>query len=271
MSSETGDQKAAPSVEENPTYFELHAYIGATKHMGGLSATKELIELCGVGEDTYVLEVGCGVGATACYMAKRLGCRTLGVDIRPIMIQRANERAKTERVQDKVEFRVADATDLPFGDATFDVVLVESVTTFIDDRTSAISEYARVVKPGGCVGLNEEIWLRTPPPQEIVDYAAKTWDIHTEIFTLDRWMILLGASGLEVTFTSPRTFQAMTDVSELARYGCRDFLTLLWRTSKLYFTSYAFRQYMMARWRLPKGLWNYLGYALLVGRKPARA
>jgi ubiquinone/menaquinone biosynthesis C-methylase UbiE len=240
--------------------------------MGGLSATKELIELCGVGEDTYVLEVGCGVGATACYMAKRLGCRTLGVDIRPIMIQRANERAKTERVQDKVEFRVADATDLPFGDATFDVVLVESVTTFIDDRTSAISEYARAVKPGGCVGLNEEIWLKTPPPQKIVEYAAKTWDIHTEIVILNRWVDLLETSGLNVTLASPRTFEAMTEVSELARYGCRGFLTMLWRTTKLYFTSSAFRQYMMdRRQRLPEGIWDYLGYALLVGRKPARA
>ena len=193
MSTEKGAHRATPSVEADPTYFEFHAYIGATKHMGGLSATKELIGLCGIGEDTYVLEVGCGVGATACYMAERLGCRTLGVDIRPSMIQRANERAKRERVRDRIEFGVADATDLPFEDATFDVVLAESVTTFIDDRPSAIEEYARVVKPGGCVGLNDEIWLKTPPPQEIVDYAAKTWDIHTEIFTLDRWMDLLGA------------------------------------------------------------------------------
>jgi arsenite methyltransferase len=272
MSSETGEQKATPSVEEDPTYFELHAYTGATKHMGGLSTTKELIELCSIDEDTYVLEVGCGVGATACYMAKKLGCRVLGVDIRPSMIERAKERASRERVEDRVEFRMADATDLPFEDATFDVVLVESVTTFIDDKASAIREYARVAKPGGCVGLNEEIWLKTPPPQEMVDYAARTWDIHIEIVTLDRWVDLLEASGLKVTLASPRTFEAMTNVSELARYGCRGFLTMLWRTTKLYFTSAAFRKYMRdRRQRLPKGIWDYLGYALLVGRKPARA
>jgi arsenite methyltransferase len=238
--------------------------------MGGISTTKELIEPCGIEEDTYVLEVGCGVGATAYYMVKKLGCRVLGVDIRPSMIERANERANREHVQDRVEFRVADATDLPFEDVTSDVVLVESVTTFIEDNASAIRECARVVMPGGCVGLNDEIWLKTPPPQEMVDYAAKTGDIHTEIFTLDRWVDLLKASGLKVTLASPRPFGAMPNVSELARYCSPGFLTMLWRTTKLYFTSYAFRQYMMARWRLPKGIWDYLGYALLVGRKRSR-
>lgn len=267
MPAGTSEDKAKPSVEEDPTYFELHAYTGATKHMGGLSTTKELMELCGIDEGTYVLEVGCGVGATACYMAKEIGCRVLGVDIRPSMIERAKERAAREHVEDRVEFRVADATNLPFEDGFFDAVLVESVTTFIEDKTAAIQEYARVLKPGGCVGLNEEIWLKTPPPQEIVDYAAKTWDIHTEIVTLDRWVKLLEASGLEITLASPRAFGVMTNVSEMARYGCRDFLTLLWRTTKLYFTSAPFRQYMKKRGRLPRGIWDYLGYALLVGRK----
>lgn len=42
---------------------------------------------------------------------------------------------------------------------------------------------------------------------------------------------------------------------------------MLWRSAKLYFTSAAFRKYMKDRRRLPKGIWDYLGYALLVGRK----
>jgi arsenite methyltransferase len=254
-------------VEEDPTYLELHAYTGATKHMGGLSTTKELVGLCGIDESTYVLEVGCGVGATACYLAKKLGCRIVGVDIRPSMIERARERAARQGVEDRVEFRVADATDLPFDDSSFDAVLAESVTTFIEDKAAAIQEYARVLKPGGCVGLNEEIWHQTPVPPEMVEYTALTWDVQAEILTLEGWVALLEASGLTVTTASPRTFSARTDFSELARYGCRDFLTLLWRTTKLYFTSAPFRKYMLERRRLPKGIWDYLGYALLVGKK----
>lgn len=267
MPAETSERPATLSVQEDPTYLELHAYSGATKHMGGLSTTKELLELCGVDASTYVLEVGCGVGATARYMAQKVGCRVMGVDIRPSMIERAKERAARAKVEDRVEFKVADGTDLPFDDGSFDVLLVESVTTFIEDKATAIGEYARVLKPGGCVGLNEEIWHQTPVPPEIVEYAAFTWDVQAEMFTLEGWVELLENSGLTVTTASSRRYGPMTDFSELARYGCRDFLTMLWRSTKLYFTSPAFRKYMRDRRRLPKGIWDYLGYALLVGRK----
>jgi arsenite methyltransferase len=254
-------------VAEDPTYLELHAYTGATKHMGGLSTTKELIGLCGIDQDTYILEVGCGVGATASYLARKLGCRVMGVDIRPSMIERAQERAARAKVEDRVEFKVADATDLAFDHASFDVVLAESVTTFIEHKAAAIGEYARVLKPGGRVGLNEEIWHQTPVPPEIVEYTAHTWDVQVEILTLEGWVELLETSGLTVTTASPRRYRPLTDASELARYGCRDFLTMLWRSTKLYFTSAAFRKYMKdRRRRLPKGIWDYLGYALIVGR-----
>jgi hypothetical protein len=70
-----------------------------------------------------------------------------------------------------------------------------------------------------------------------------------------------------VELTSPRRYGPLTDFTEIARYGCRDFLTILGRSLRLYSTSPAFRKYMRERRRLPKGIWEYLGYALLVGRK----
>jgi SAM-dependent methyltransferase len=267
MPEETNELQGKLSVEEEPTYLELHAYSGATKHMGGLSTTKELIELCSIEEGTYVLEVGCGTGATARYLAQKVGCRVLGVDVRPSMIDQARDRAARARVQERAEFRVADAADLPFQDSTFDVVLVESVTTFIEDKATAIGEYARVLKPGGCVGLNEEIWHQTPVPAEIVEYVAFTWDVQSEIPTLDGWVELLKAAGLTVELASPRRYGPLTDMSEVARYGCRDFLTMLGRSARLYLTSPAFRKYMMDRRRLPKGIWDYLGYALFLARR----
>jgi SAM-dependent methyltransferase len=183
------------------------------------------------------------------------------------MIDSARERIARAKLEDRVEFKVADAADLPFDDASFDVVLVESVTTFIEDKAAAIGEYARVLKPGGCVGLNEEIWHQKPVPPEIVEYTAFTWDIQVEILKLEGWVELLESAGLTVTTASPRKYGPLTDFSELARYGCRDFLTMLGRSVKLYFTSPAFRKYMKERRGLPKGIWEYLGYALLVGRK----
>lgn len=52
-------------------YFELLAEIGITKHPGGLSATKEMIEKCNIKRNYQILDVGCGIGVTSCYLAKK--------------------------------------------------------------------------------------------------------------------------------------------------------------------------------------------------------
>lgn len=84
------------------------------------------------------------------------------------MVARSRERAEREKVTDRVEYRVADAQDLPFDADRFDAVITESVTVFPEDKQKAVSEYVRVTKPGGYVGLNESVWLKVPPPPEIV-------------------------------------------------------------------------------------------------------
>ena len=152
-------------------YFTLLSSLGLTKHMGGLKATKELIELCHVDKNSYVLEVGCGVGLTACYVAREYGCKVIGIDISEEMIMRARERAKRKSVEDKVEFIVADAQELPFEADSFDAVICESVIVFIENKQKAINEFKRVVKPGGYVGFNEVAWIESPPP-ELVEYLS---------------------------------------------------------------------------------------------------
>jgi len=86
--------------------YELVADVGFRKyfHLGGLDATRVLIELCHIDRDKYVLDVGCASGKTACYIAKNYGCKVVGVDILERMIDRSNERAKRECVEDRVRF-----------------------------------------------------------------------------------------------------------------------------------------------------------------------
>jgi ubiquinone/menaquinone biosynthesis C-methylase UbiE len=160
-------------MEDEQHFFHFAAEVGLTKHLGGVGATEELVELCHIGKGSYVLDVGCGAGVTPCLLARRYGCRVVGVDILEGMIQRSRERAKREGVTDLVEFRVADAQDLPFEDGLFDAVITESVTAFPEDKQRAVDEYVRVTKPGGYVGLNESVWLKTPPPPDVVAWASQ--------------------------------------------------------------------------------------------------
>ena len=248
------------------SYFELQAYVGTTKHMGGFETTKELIELCHIGKDTCVLDVGCGVGATACYLAKTYDCRVVGVDLRESMIARSNERAQREGVTDLVEFRVADAQDLPFDDAHFDVVLCESVATFIEDKQKVVGEYARVTRPGGYVGLNEEIWLKTPRA-ELAGYAKLTWGIEPGILTADAWVGMLESAGLRDIVAKTYKVDARREATQVRRYRFQDMWRMFYRTLLLYARNPAFREYMAERRHTPKDLFEYLGYAILVGKK----
>lgn len=251
------------------SYFGLQAYWGITKHMGGLKATRELIELCHIGEGKYILEVGCGVGVTACYIAKKHGCRVFGVDISERMVERSNQRAKKDGVEDKVKFRVADAQNLPFEDGLFDAVICESVVAFPEDKKRVVGEYRRVTKPGGYVGLNEATWIKKPP-QELVEYLSRTME-GAEFLGSEGWKELLESSGLKDTVARTYKTSALTQwLNEVRGLDVKDFLRA-WRTFlSLYIKSLDCRRWVRGMWPPPKSvfrIFKYFGYGIYVGRK----
>ncbi len=250
-------------------YFELQASWGMTKHMGDQKATRELIELCHINKGKYVLVVGCGVGITPCYLAKRYGCRVIGVDLSERMIDRSNERAKREGVEDRVEFRVADAQNIPFEDNIFDAVICESVLAFIEDKQGTVDEFARVSKSGGYVGFNEVTWIKTPPP-ELAEYLFRT--VGAEFLTCDNgWKELLEGSGLRETLVRIYKTNALSQwVNEVRQFEFLDFLRAWYRFLFLFIKSSACRRFTKEALSMPKsifGLFKYFGYGIYVGRK----
>jgi ubiquinone/menaquinone biosynthesis C-methylase UbiE len=139
----------------NFSYLDMLAKIGYARHIGGKGATDRLIKKAGIRKGSKVLDVGSGLGKTACRLAAETGCTVTGVDIMPAMVGQAKKTAKQMRVEDKVRFMEGDARKLPFEDNSFDTVFVESVTVFAEDVAKAIAEYYRVVRPGGAVCDNE--------------------------------------------------------------------------------------------------------------------
>jgi ubiquinone/menaquinone biosynthesis C-methylase UbiE len=136
------------------SYLDLLASLGSAKHIGGKGATEILINEAKIEPGSLVLDVGCGMGKTSCKLAA-MGCRVVGLDIMPRMIKESKTRAWQMGVKDKTTFLQCDARSLPFEPDTFDAVIVESVTVFMDDVERAIEGYYRVVKKGGPVCDNE--------------------------------------------------------------------------------------------------------------------
>ncbi len=119
------------SGEGKPTYLDVQATVGITKHMGGYTATNEMHKMCHLERAQEVLDVGCGIGVGPAYVAKKYGCRVMAVDVSDDMLKWSQQRAEREGVIDRITFRKADIGTLPFEDNRFDAVMVESVLFFV--------------------------------------------------------------------------------------------------------------------------------------------
>jgi arsenite methyltransferase len=258
-------------MENEQTFFDFAAEVGLTKHIGGVAATEELMELCHVGEGQTVLDVGCGAGVTPCFIARKYRCRVVGVDISEGMIARSRERAQREGIADRVEFRVADAQDLPFEDDLFDAVITESVTAFPEDKQKAVDEYARVTRPGGYVGLNESTWRKVPPPPELLAWASQAPDTSVNPLPSEEWVGLLEGAALRDIVVRTYEVDVRNETKGIfQRYGCRGMLGIYSRMLRLYIRNPAYRRFVKQVGKggiAPENLDEYFGYGLYVGRK----
>jgi SAM-dependent methyltransferase len=110
----------------------------------------------GVGSGDAVLDVACGTGVVARGALQEVGPggSVVGLDLTEAMLRAA------ERVEPAVEWRLGDATDLPFDSESFDVVLSQAGLMFFPDRVAAVSEMRRVLRPGGSVAVS--VWGSSP-------------------------------------------------------------------------------------------------------------
>jgi ubiquinone/menaquinone biosynthesis C-methylase UbiE len=97
-----------------------------------------------------VLEVGCGSGAYALFIAESVGCTIVGLDINAPGIQNASQLAARRELASRARFQQCDASqDLPFEDQTFDAVFSNDVLCHLGGRFNVLCEIFRVLKPGG--------------------------------------------------------------------------------------------------------------------------
>lgn len=140
------DLNAIKSKQQTAWASGDYAVIGTTLQIVGES----LAEACDVRCDERVLDVAAGNG-NASLAAARRGCHVTSTDYVGALLERGAERALAERLD--VQFQTADAENLPFADASFDVVLSTFGVMFTPDQPRAAAELLRVCRPGGRIGL----------------------------------------------------------------------------------------------------------------------
>ena len=96
-----------------------------------------------------VLDIGSGLGGSACYLAETYGALVTGIDIEPQLVELSNRKSKQSGLADTTEFILVEPGPLPFSEESFDIVLSAGAFTQIPDKSSMFTECLRVLTPGG--------------------------------------------------------------------------------------------------------------------------
>lgn len=160
--------------ELNRRQFGLHAqdYVASSDHAQGASL-KRLIELVHPNSNWIVLDVSTGGGHTARAFSPFVR-RVVATDLSSEMLAAAEKSAIDAGVTN-IEFQVADAEELAFEDSEFDLVTNRIALHHYPDARKAISEMARVLKPGGALALVDNV---VPPDKQIGGYINAFEKLH---------------------------------------------------------------------------------------------
>lgn len=186
-------------------------------HSGGRPATAAVTAQLGLTPSSHLLDVGCGIGGTARFVAATYGCRVTGIDLTAEFVPAA--RALTARVglAERVEFRQASALALPFPVATFDAVCMLHVGMNIEHKDVVCTELGRVLRPGGtCVVYDV---MRTGDGN--LDFPvpwASTPDI-SFLADLPTYRDHLNRAGLDVTSTRDWTEPVLRAIRKAQESG----------------------------------------------------
>ncbi len=140
-------------------------------HIRGREATIELANRVSLQPGLHVLDVGCGLGGSARYLASEHGCYATGIDLTKEYVEVATALADLVGLKDRVEFRQSSALTIPFDNNSFDVVWTEHVQMNISDKRAFYTEIARVLKPGGRLLFHDIFQGDGGPPHYPVPWA----------------------------------------------------------------------------------------------------
>jgi arsenite methyltransferase len=240
--------------------------LGDSYHPGGLELTRRLARTLGLRPGQRVLDVASGPGTTAFLLTSEFGVDVDGVDLGDLTVAKANATSASEGLADRVRFHLGDAERIPLPDASVDAVVCECAFCTFPDKKTAAAEMARVLKPGGCVG--------------ITDVALDPARLDTELQSLAGWVAcladarpvsqyveLLASAGLTVTDTESHDDALARMIEQI------DARLVAFRMAKL--PALADVDFDLARERTAQAARavrdGIAGYSLLIARKGERA
>lgn len=162
---------------------------------------ERLAERAGVLRGAVVLDIGCGLGGSAFWLAEHFDCQVTGITISPVQARMANKKAKTRGLSDRVQFLVGDANQWEPKPESVDLVWIMESSEHFEDKKGFFERCAAVLKPGGVLAVCA--WLRRDGPmregeQKLVATIAKAM-LSASLDSLSDYRTWMRDSGLTVT------------------------------------------------------------------------
>lgn len=172
--------------------------LGDSYHPGGLALTRRLIDATGISAGQTVLDVASGRGTSALMVARDHHAQVLGIDMSAANVTLAAGAAYATGLAEQVTFKVGDAEQLPVSDGSTDVVLCECALCTFPDKPTAAAEFARVLRPGGRVGITDVTVDPNRLPPELCTLGAWIACV-ADARPATKYAELLTGAGLRVT------------------------------------------------------------------------
>lgn len=184
-------------------------------HVRGRKATRELAAALALQQGSRLLDIGCGIGGAARYLAETFGCTVTGVDLTYEYCRAAANLGSLAGFSGRTVFLQGDATRLPFGDASFDCVWTVHTAMNIPDKEQLYGEIHRVLKPGGELAIYDILAgsggeIHTPVP-----WARESGQ--SQLVTPEELRQLLADAGFSISSWKDTTEEGRTWFSRLAQ------------------------------------------------------
>jgi SAM-dependent methyltransferase len=182
-------------------------------HIGGREASVDFLDQLGFNNQTRVLDIGCGLGGPARFVASRYGSEVTGVDLTAEYVETGNTLCQWVGLNDRISLHQGSALAMPFGEASFVGAYMMHVGMNIEDKEKLASEVARVLRPGSVFGIYDV--MRTGPGELTFPVPWATTADLSAVAEIDRYKRALEKAGFNIVTERNRRDFAIDFFKEL--------------------------------------------------------
>jgi len=155
----------------------IYEYFSSTERQGPGNSEETLKALSfidGLTENSKIADIGCGTGGQTMKLGQHTSCEIIGIDIWPDFIDKFNQNALAQNLQNRVKGIVGNMESLPFQEEELDLIWSEGAIYNIGFERG-LNEWKKYLKKGGYIAVTENTWFSDERPSEIQEFWQKTY------------------------------------------------------------------------------------------------